>query len=28
MGEAMLANLDSVDPSRYLVAQDGMKLDL
>jgi ribonuclease BN (tRNA processing enzyme) len=28
MGEAMLANVGSVDASRYLLAQDGMILDL
>jgi ribonuclease BN (tRNA processing enzyme) len=28
MGEAMLAQLDKVDLSRYLVAQDGMSLEL
>jgi ribonuclease BN (tRNA processing enzyme) len=28
MGEAMLANLDKVDAARYLVARDGMTLDL
>ncbi len=28
MGEAMLANLDNVDPSRYLLAQDGMTLKI
>lgn len=28
MGEAMLAQVDKVDASRYLIAQDGMALDL
>jgi ribonuclease BN (tRNA processing enzyme) len=28
MGEAMLAQVDKVDASRYLIAQDGMTLDL
>jgi hypothetical protein len=28
MGEAMLAHVDKVDPSRFMVAQDGMTLDL
>jgi ribonuclease BN (tRNA processing enzyme) len=28
MGEEMLANVDKVDPSRYLLAKDGMTLDL
>jgi hypothetical protein len=28
MGEAMLANVGHVDASRYLLAQDGMILDL
>ena len=28
MGEEMLANVDKVDASRYIVAQDGMTLDL
>lgn len=28
MGEAMLAQVDKVDTSRYLIAQDGMALDL
>ena len=28
MGEAMLANIGKVDPARYLVADDGMTLDL
>ena len=28
MGEAMLANIGKVDPARYLVAEDGMTLDL
>jgi ribonuclease BN (tRNA processing enzyme) len=28
MGEAMLANIGKVDPARYLIADDGMTLDL
>jgi ribonuclease BN (tRNA processing enzyme) len=28
MGEAMLANIGKVDPVRYLLAEDGMTLDL
>ena len=28
MGEQMLAHVDKVDASRYIVAQDGMTLDL
>jgi ribonuclease BN (tRNA processing enzyme) len=28
MGEEMLANVDKVDVTRYIVAQDGMTLDL
>jgi phosphoribosyl 1,2-cyclic phosphodiesterase len=28
MGEAMLANVDKVDASRFMIAQDGMTLDL
>ncbi|MGB6948677.1 MAG: MBL fold metallo-hydrolase, partial [Methyloceanibacter sp.] len=28
MGEAMRAHIDKVDASRYLVAKDGMTLDL
>ena len=28
MGEAMLANIEKVDRARYLVARDGMTLDL
>jgi ribonuclease BN (tRNA processing enzyme) len=28
MGEAMLANIGKVDPARYVVADDGMTLDL
>jgi ribonuclease BN (tRNA processing enzyme) len=28
MGEAMLANIGKVDPARYLLAEDGMTLDL
>jgi ribonuclease BN (tRNA processing enzyme) len=28
MGEAMLAHVGRVDPARYLIAQDGMTLDL
>jgi ribonuclease BN (tRNA processing enzyme) len=28
MGEAMLSNLGKVDPARYLIAEDGMTLDL
>jgi hypothetical protein len=28
MGEAMLANVEKVDRARYLVARDGMTLDL
>ena len=28
MGEAMLAHVDKVDLSRFMIAQDGMTLDL
>jgi ribonuclease BN (tRNA processing enzyme) len=28
MGEAMLANIEKVDPARYLIADDGMTIDL
>ena len=28
MGEAMLSNVGKVDPARYLIADDGMTLDL